>query len=55
MKFVSHGGSIIGWRACIVLVPEHGVLVAMLADREEEQSMVPGLAMMIAARVAAME
>lgn len=55
MTFVSHGGSIIGWRARIVLVPEHNVFVAMLANRGEERSMIPGLAMMIAARVAAME
>ena len=53
-QFVHHGGGINGWRSSMVAIPDRNVFVVVLSNREEERTPVGSLAMMVAARVAAM-
>jgi D-alanyl-D-alanine carboxypeptidase len=54
IRFVHHGGGINGWRSSIVAIPDRKVFVAVLSNRGEERTPVGSLAMMVAARVAAL-
>ena len=53
-RFVHHGGGIGGWRSFIVAIPERNIFVAVLSNRGEERTPVGGIAMFVAAQVAAM-
>ncbi|MEQ8771036.1 MAG: serine hydrolase domain-containing protein [Phycisphaerales bacterium] len=54
LRFYHHGGGINGWRASIVSIPDHDVFVAVLSNREEENTPVGNIALMVAARIAMM-